>query len=126
MAANRVSRPDHVFIGNHTYRIEWVDVQEWEERRLADDADAMTHARHQTIQVRLYSQHTMESHYQEVLLHEITHACWDSTMLTHADLAAQEDAEEFVISLQSPALLFVLKQNPELTKYLMSDGTVTR
>lgn len=124
MAAH-VPRPDHAFVGNHTYSIEWLDVQEWEDRRLDDSADAMTHARHQTIQVRVYGP-SAESHYQEVLLHELLHTVWDSTMLTHQDLTKQDDAEEFVISMQSPPLLFILKQNPDLVKWLLSDGTVVR
>jgi hypothetical protein len=73
------------------------------------------------IQVRLAGLAT-ESHYQEVLLHEVLHAVWDSTMLTHINLNEQSDAEEFVISLQTPPLLFILKQNPGLSKYLLSDG----
>jgi hypothetical protein len=118
-------RPEHIFIGNHTYQVEWLSQNEWEDRRLDEHADALTHARHQLIQIRTYAP-SRESHYQEVLFHELTHAVWDSTMLTHADLSAQEDPEEFVIGLQSPQLLFILKQNPDLVKWLMSDGTVVR
>lgn len=118
-------RPEHLFIGNHTYQVEWLDEDEWEDRRLESDADALTHARHQLIQVRCYRS-ARESHYQEVVLHEITHAVWDATMLTHAKLAEQDDDEEFVVSLQTPALLFVLKQNPHLMRWLMDDGTVIR
>lgn len=122
--AARVPRPDHLFIGNHTYEVLWLTHEEWEAERLDPEADAVTYARRNQIFIRLAVAH--ESHYQEVLWHEIAHAVWDATMLTHADLSKQDDPEEFVIGIQSPPMVFVLKQNPHFTKWLMSDGAVAR
>lgn len=119
-ARKYVPKPEHVFVGNHTYRIEWMSNDEWDTNRLDPEADALTFARRQLIIVRTYEE-ANESHYQEVLWHEITHACWDTTMLTHTALGEQKDPEEFVVGLQSPAQVFVLRHNPELVKWLMSD-----
>lgn len=119
-------RPDHVFIGNHTWRIEWMTQDQWAEARLDDGADAMTLARRNLIVIRL-DPDAMESHYQEVLWHELGHAIWDATMLAHQDLAKQDgEAEEFIISLTAPQELFIMKQNPKLLEWLMADGTVVR
>lgn len=120
-----VPRPDHAFVGNHTYDIEWLTAGEWEGRRMQENADAVTFATQQYIGLLLHDG-VQESHYQEVLLHELTHAAWDASMLTHVDLSEIEDHEEFLISAQSPPLLGILKSNPDIVKYLMSDGQVRR
>lgn len=121
----RQARPDHVFIGNHTYEIRWLTMDEWDENRLDPEADACTYARRNIIFIRLYPE-TSESHYHEVLWHEIGHAVWDTTMLTHADLSKHDDAEEFVVGLQSPAQMFVIHHNPALMAWFMSDGAERR
>jgi hypothetical protein len=123
--AKQAPRPDWAFVGNHTYGIEWVDTAEWEQRRLQEDADAVTYSTRQSIMMKCHAD-VSESHFQEVLLHELLHACWDATMLTHMDMAEQKDHEEAIISIQAPAILFVLKQNPHLVAWLMDDGTVRR
>lgn len=51
---------------------------------------------------------------REVALHEVLHACFHETSL---DLS-QEDEEKFVTIL-SPRLLEVLRENPTLTAYLL-------
>lgn len=119
------ARPDHVYIGNHTWSIAWLSQDQWAEARMEDAADALTLARRNTIVVRL-DPDASESHYQETLWHEITHAIWDNTMLTHQDLSKQDEAEEFVVALVSPWQLFVIKQNPKLVQWLQADGTVVR
>lgn len=119
------SRPDFVHVGNHAYRIMWLSQDEWEDMHLDQDSDACTYASRQMIYVRLISG-AQESHYQELILHEITHAVWDSTMLTHVKMSEPEDPEEFIIGIQSPALLFALRMSEDMTKWLLSDGTVVR
>lgn len=125
MSAKWVERPGEIQIGNHLFRIDWLSPEEWESARHPDSAAAVTEAEGQMIGIRLKAS-AAESFYQELLFHEITHAVWDSTMLTHAPLDSIEDKEEFVISLQSPVMLGVLRTNPHLVKYMMSDGTVVR
>ena len=120
-----VERPDHAFIGNHVYRVEWLTNEEWEAARHPNDAAACTEAERNLIAIRLKAD-GYESFYQELLIHELTHAAWDATMLTHAPLDSIEDKEEFIIGTQSPALLGILKNNPHIIQYLISDGTVLR
>lgn len=120
-----IPRPDHAFVGNHTYRIEWLSQDEWDNAHLDQDSDACTYASKQVMYFRLLDG-AQESHYQELMVHELTHAVWDSTMLTHVTLSDQTDPEEFIIGLQSPALLFILKMNEVVTKWILSDGTVVR
>ncbi len=124
MAAH-VPRPDHAFIGNHTYAIEWLGDEDWQRGHHPPDTDGATYATQQTIYMHIRG-NARESHYQEILLHELTHAAWDVTGLTHVDLKEQAEPEEFICGLQSPQLLFILKQNPHVTKYLMSDPTLVR
>lgn len=124
MAAH-VSRPDYAYVGNHTYTINWFTQQEWEAGHLDPDSDACTFASLKQIYIRLLDQ-VVESHYQELVLHELMHAVWDSTMLTHTKLTEPEDPEEFIIGISTPALLFTLRMTPDLNKYLMSDGSVVR
>lgn len=123
--AVQVARPEHAFIGNHTYAIEWLGDEDWQRLHLVEGADGATYATQQTIYMHIRG-NARESHYQEILLHELTHAVWDVTGLTHVDLAKHDEAEEFIVGIQAPQLLFVLKQNPPLVKYLMSDPTVVR
>ena len=126
--AVRVARPDHAFIGNHTYSIDWLTVDEWQGRDYPMDKDGLTYGATSTICMRLLSGRR-EALYQEVLLHEITHAVWDSVGFSLTDdwhNGEPHDVEERTILLQTPMLLFTLKQNPDLTKYLLSDGTVVR
>ncbi len=121
-----VPRPEHVFIGNHTYQVDWITAEEWEAARHPDDASGVTFSSRNLIVVRLMPE-ARESSYQDVLFHEITHAVWDVTMLTHYHSNVEDgDREEFIIGIQTPGLLFVLQQNPHVVKYLTSDGTVLR
>lgn len=128
MASNgqkRAARPDAVKVGNHVYSIEWIDGAEWEARHYEENADATTHASLQSIVVLLHKG-ASESHYHEVVWHELTHAVWDSSMLTHTDLAGHDDPEETVIMHQTPLQVSVLKQNPGLVAWMLSDGTEVR
>lgn len=128
MAANgqkRAARPEVVKVGNHFFNIEWLSLDEWEARHFDESNDAATHSTVQKVYIMLHKG-AQESHYQEVLWHELTHACWDSTMLTHVDIKQVEEPEEVVIMHQSPAHVAMIKENPDLVAYLMSDGTEVR
>lgn len=128
MAGNgqkRAARPDVVKVGNHMYNIEWLSLDEWEARHFDEGNDASTHSTVQKVYIMLHKD-AQESHYQEVLWHELTHAVWDSTMLTHVTLGDVDEPEERVIMHQSPGQVALLKENPDLVAYLMSDGTEVR
>lgn len=115
-----------MFVGNATYRIEWLTPDEWQQGRHDDTADGITYCTVTTIVVRLHAG-APESHYQEVVWHEICHAIWDTTMLTHYHSNPDEgDREEFIIGATTPAQVFVIKQNPALMAWLLDDGTVVR
>ncbi len=118
-------RPVSAKIGVHTYEIKWLSEDEWAIANLKPSALGTTYSYKQQIYMRLTTQ-CSESGLQEVLLHELTHAVWDATQMTHTDLNDIKDPEEFVIALQSPSLLGVFKDNPHVVKYLMSDGDVVR
>lgn len=129
MAAN-TARPDHAFIGNHTYSIEWLTTDEWVGRDFPIDKDGLTYGAKSVIFVRLIPERP-EALYQEILFHELTHAVWDTVGLSliedwHTHGESSNSVEENVILLQTPMLLFVLKQNPAITKWLQADGQVRR
>lgn len=129
MAASpkRVPRPDHVFIGNDTYSIEWLTEEEWQQRKYNTDAAAETHSELSLIVMRLQPG-KREQRYHEHLWHEITHACWDLTALAHTnwDDIKAENLEEHIVVVQAPAQLFVLTKNPHVVAWLLSDGTDIR
>lgn len=124
-STKRASRPDHMFMGNHTYEICWLTEDEWQNNHLDINADACTYVSRQTIFVRL-REGSHESHYQELIIHECLHTIWDATGLTNVNLSDVEDAEEFSIGLITPLTLFLLKMNPSLTAWILSDGAEVR
>lgn len=120
--ATRVPRPDSVKVGNHQYSIVWLTTDEWLQGHHPDEADGTTYSRANIIVIKLDSE-AQESHYQEVVVHEVMHAVWDETMATHYHgNVDEEEREEFLVGLTSPAMLAVLKDNSHLVKYLVSDG----
>jgi hypothetical protein len=122
-----IARPEHAFVGNDTYSIEWLTEDEWQDKHLGDKNGAETHASICAIFMRLRTG-APESRYQEVLLHELTHCAWDTTQLCHQDFGniKTDDLEEFVIGIQTAALLFIMKHNPQVVAWLLSDGTDKR
>lgn len=122
-----VPRPDHVFVGAKVYQISWYTEAEWGEQHLSESDAGLTYCSSNNIYMRLLPGAT-EANYQEVLLHEITHAVWAETHLEHLELTsmAEDKIEEAIIGIQSHGLLFVLKHNPAVMSYLMSDGNVRR
>jgi hypothetical protein len=118
-------RPDEVVVGNQVYNIEWLDMEQWHLAQEDAGNAGVTRAGMSLIRIQCQPG-TPESRYQEVLLHELVHAVWDATMLTHIDLSPIDDKEEFIVGLQSPLLLGILKGNPGLIKYLLSEGKTVR
>ena len=125
MTAKWVERPDVVMIGIHVYRIEWLSVDEWIANNMPNDAIGMTDSDAAMIRIQ-HRPGGHESRYQDTLIHEILHAIWDLSSLHNQDPSKLDDPEEFIVGLISPYLLGVLKDNPHVLKYLLSDGTVVR
>lgn len=113
-------RPDHVFIGHMTFRIEYLNQDEWDAAN--ENPDMVGSARHLqgSIRIRLVSNMT-DSNIREVLVHEILHCIWSTSMLnqTHVHFP-DKDREEEIVAVQSPLLLFVLQNNPEVMAYLIA------
>lgn len=121
-------RPDHAWVGAKTYDILWYNEEEWADNHLNENDCGLTYAGRNHIYMRLMPGAT-EGNFQEVLLHEITHAIWNETHLTHLnDTLAKDpsDLEETVIGIQSPALLLMLQQNPHIVGYLQADPAARR
>lgn len=121
-------RPDEVVVGPHLYTIEWLDTDEWMGRDFDMEKGGLTFNHKYKIFIRL-TPDTPESHYQETVLHEVTHAIWSTVGFNYVDglfAEANHDVEERVILMQTPLLLHVLKENPILAKYVLSEGRETR
>jgi hypothetical protein len=117
-----VPRPDQVRIGHMLFKIEYVTEQEWGERFSGYEGEGgLTLHNWALIAIRLVP-HISEQNIREVLLHETTHAIWSTSMITHTHENFGEDKlEEGVVSVQSPYLLGVIKDNHALIKYLQDD-----
>lgn len=113
-----VPRPLHAFIGNKTYQIQWVTEDEWQTAGKRGDKEGATFQGVCVIEVRLCPGYS-EDHLRENLLHELLHGVWAETGLTnyYGDLD-RVNLEESLVGMQSPSLLFILRQNPEVVAYL--------
>lgn len=117
-----VPRPDAVKVGHMTFGIEYVTEQEWLEHYSGYEEDGgLTFHNWSKIVIRLVPGIT-DMVIREVLLHEVLHAIWSTSMLSHwaGDLAADK-IEEGIIQAQSPMMLGVLKDNPAFLTYIIDD-----
>lgn len=130
MAANRVPRPEQMVINNDAWRIIWLNEDDWYQRHLDDASDALTYKRERVIYIRTTGPNVLEQYYQSLLCHELVHACiavtGQGTLEPVKDMSESEAVEEFFAGILGPTLLSVIKMNPPVVKYLMSDGTVRR
>jgi hypothetical protein len=121
-------RPDQVRIGNHLYVVHWIDGMEWQGRDFDMSKDGLTYSMNQQIFIRLVPDRR-ESLYQEIFLHELLHALWDShgvSLDPNWNQGEPDDVEENLALYTAPALVAVLKGNPHVAKYLIADGDVIR
>jgi hypothetical protein len=124
MAARKtfVPRPDHVKVGHMTFTIEYVTEQEWLETYNGYEEDGgLTFHNWAKIVIRLVPRIT-DQVIREVLVHEVLHAIWSVSMLSHwAGELTAEKTEEGIIQAQSPMIVGVLKENPEFLAYIIDD-----
>lgn len=128
-AKQLVPRPEVMQISQDMWRIVWLDDSEWTQRHLDDSSDGLTYGRESTVYMKVATGNVMEQHYQTVLLHEVLHACLATSYGTDqpfVDDMKSADAEEFFVGQMAPPLMYVLKTNDHVLKYLLSDGTVQR
>jgi hypothetical protein len=118
------ARPDTVVIGHQTFSIAYMTEDEWSAERWPDEAAGVTSEHRAFIGLRLEDEVT-ENKLRERLLHEIMHACWAVSNLTHLidmDGGLPNDGEESIMLIQTPPLLMVLRENPHVVKYLTDSG----
>jgi hypothetical protein len=105
-----------------TFRIDWMTEQEWTDENFGGTLSGVTIHASARIGIRLLANDTVESQYQETLVHEILHAIWSvSTLATVHKHFPEDDREEEIVSIMSPPLLQVLRENPVTLKYLASE-----
>lgn len=124
MPNKRQPRPSSLKVGLTTYEIRWVTEADWERGQFPDDANGWCNNRQQFIAL-LHVPDCQEVEYQQTLLHEMQHAVWCTTKMQHHEFD-DDDVEEISIRMNTPMLLMVLKENPIVMRYLMSDGSYRR
>jgi hypothetical protein len=119
MTRPKAERPKSIHVGAFVYRIEYLDEIAWQAANEDDSLGGVTRAAVGSIRVRLPHE-VSEQIVREILLHEVLHAVWHSTMLTHvmSEYKDSVDVEETVCQATSPMLLQVLIDNPDFVRYI--------
>ena len=122
MTTKFVPRPESFTVGITQWEILWLDGEEWDAQHLQDDADGATFSARRKVYVRIRGE-APERQYQEVLLHELLHVTWAESYLENLPWPEEShDREEMVVGVMAGPLLMILVQNPQLVKWLQSDG----
>lgn len=109
-----IDAPTSVRIGAHNYEIRSDD----ETLLLLREAGSCGDSRPDRLLIRIDVDLPRTS-CAETVLHEILHCIWHQTSLRVDDDAAE--AEEKVVSALTPVLFNVLRSNPHIVKYLLSE-----
>lgn len=120
-------RPKTLKVSNHYYTVDWLTHNEWASRH-DEPSNGCTLSDKQLIEIRLHDG-VGESHYQQVLLHEVLHAVLNASGLAIMPEGFDGDdevVEERIVVTTAPVLLGVFQDNPHLVAYLMSPGQVRR
>lgn len=102
--------PNAATVGPHRYRIEAVD-------GILRDAGARGETFSDRLHIRVDSQNLAPTVEREVLVHELLHAIIASTPVRGVCTLNDEDEERFISAL-APALLELLRENPDIVTYL--------
>jgi hypothetical protein len=115
-----VPRPSTIKIGPHPYAINWGKTS-WKRYAPKEEADTVgrTFPRQNRILIKGWLLELSQQ--QDTLLHEIQHAIMRALGLANIDLGKEYDLEESIISLTTPLLLMVLKENPHVVAWLVCD-----
>lgn len=115
-------RPDEFIVGVSHWEIKWLNMEEWDAEHFPDDADGATLSARRKVYIRLRAE-APEVQYQEVLLHELGHVVWEESNLVNLPWPdTSHEREEMVVGTQTGGWLMIIKQNPVLMKWLVSDG----
>jgi hypothetical protein len=109
-----------VTVGHQVFSINYLTEDEWSAERWPDEAAGVTYEHMGFIGLRMEANIT-ENKLRERLLHEILHACWAVSNLTHLmdmDGGLPDDMEESIQLIQTVPLLQTLRDNPEVVAYL--------
>lgn len=117
--AKDVARPLVMNLLHITWTFEYLEHDDWN----ATDArkSGVTYCNKNNMKVRLSDEDGAysEANIREIVLHEMQHAIWFSMQLgQHKFPDDTEDLEELVTSSLTAPLLAVLRDNPEIVKYL--------
>ncbi len=105
-----LSYPTSLKIGPYDYTIETIDNLNDKVGQLFGQHDPETNT------IRINGSITNEQIKAETLWHEILHAIWNVFHIGSYRIG--EDAEEFVVANLATGTMMVLRDNPELRKYL--------
>lgn len=103
----RITFPQRIKVGPLTYRVKL-----WK-KRPADNARNWGLCDRESCTILIHER-LSRPRFREVLLHEVMHACYDTSGLTLKD----DCPEEMVVNDLSFALLGVLRDNPDLVAFL--------
>lgn len=123
-SADTPKRPTSVRVAAYTYEVRY-DEAAVSEARALELEPVMGHCNHETLRITVRGD-VAEPNVQQILLHEVLHACvWAAGSMV--DLATKGDdpeeaAEEAVIRTTAPVLWQVLRDNPGLLRYLLADA----
>lgn len=121
-----IPRPDAVRIGHRMYEIVYLTDQEWRTADYGDNRGITLHAVGRIALLLDYDGDIVcEAVLRETLLHEVLHACTNSSMLwntwDHMKDYEWNHAEEAIVGAMSPLALGMLRDNPEVLAYLLDD-----
>jgi hypothetical protein len=116
-------RPNAVKVGPFTYEIEWLDNGQWLTNGHSDDFGGLSDHEPMVIRMRATDARSEDS-LRETLLHEVLHCVGAVIGINHFTPVADDEnnAEEKIVTMTSPTLLGVLRDNPGVLAYLISDG----
>jgi hypothetical protein len=110
-------RPSRVVTGNHAWTVKYT--QKALKAAIADAGETLSGYTNFGDLVITVDGNMPESRVQEILLHEVMHACLYSVGEVN-DLIKGDDDEEGVIRPLAPALLHTLVTNEGLRRYLLA------
>lgn len=115
-----MNRPSKVIIGPHTYDILWGEGSWKKYAKGSDDNDiGQTLVRENKLLIKGWDLALSQA--QDTLLHEILHAIFRTWGWSGLDFGKGHDLEEAVVSVTTPHLLQVLRDNPKVYEWLVSN-----
>jgi hypothetical protein len=121
-----VSKPDTVRVLHRAYEVKWLLDIEWKGAGL--DMDLRGYSDHSTqfiaVRLEMEGEPVHKDGLQEVFLHELLHAVHNSTMIWNSwdDMPSKDYStiDELFVGFASPVLLNVMRDNPDVVKWVVS------